>query len=266
VATLALAHCSRSSTRSVGRSAGFTCRGRHAYVQQLTLWLAFVGAWPHRPGQAPDTLDVRSSREGLARQLSRLLASPWLAQSSASLRTPAPRSSSPTAFRPTSADRIPEWVSEIVMPVTLAVMALQFAGRRRTAGGVARLAYWSFPGIRDRARPAGGGQSALATDARHPRRGAPGRAGIRRNGGIALVPSSARGLRSRRLGRGLPPDRLADAPAIPLLTRRATCSPKAAPPPVSCGSSGGFRVDARRHRRDGAAVCAVFTTFTAGRA
>ena len=108
---------------------GFHIPGSAAYVQQLTLWLAFVGGLA-ATGQAKHlTLSTAEFfDEGLARRLSRLLA---FSVAAAVVGILAYASTQIVAANRIDAKvlpiGIPEWVSEIVMPVTLGIMALQFA-------------------------------------------------------------------------------------------------------------------------------------------
>jgi tripartite ATP-independent transporter DctM subunit len=108
---------------------GFHVPGSAAYVQQLTLWLAFVGGLA-ATGQAKHlTLSTAEFfDEGLARRLSRLLAFSVAAAVAGIL---AYASSQIVAANRVEAKvlpiGIPEWALEIVMPVTLGIMALQFA-------------------------------------------------------------------------------------------------------------------------------------------
>ncbi len=108
---------------------GFHIPGSAAYVQQLTLWLAFVGGLA-ATGQAKHlTLSTAEFfDEGLARRLSRLLA---FSVAAAVVGILAYASSQIVAANRIEAKvlpiGIPEWASEVVMPVTLGIMALQFA-------------------------------------------------------------------------------------------------------------------------------------------
>jgi len=103
--------------------------GSAAYVQQLTLWLAFVGGLA-ATGQAKHlTLSTAEFfGEGLARRLSRLLA---FSVAAAVVGILAYASAQIVIANRVEAKvlpiGLPEWVSEIVMPVTLGAMALQFA-------------------------------------------------------------------------------------------------------------------------------------------
>ena len=103
--------------------------GSAAYVQQLTLWLAFVGGMA-ATGQAKHlTLSTAEFfGEGLARRLSRLLA---FSVAAAVVGILAYASAQIVIANRVEAKvlpiGLPEWVSEIVMPVTLGAMALQFA-------------------------------------------------------------------------------------------------------------------------------------------
>ena len=115
---------------AIGRPlGGFHIPGSAAYVQQVTLWLAFVGGLA-ATGQAKHlTLSTAEFfDEGLYRRMSRLLA---FSVAAAVVGILAYASSQIVAANRIDAKvlpiGIPEWVSEIVMPVTLGIMALQFA-------------------------------------------------------------------------------------------------------------------------------------------
>ncbi|MEK6629726.1 MAG: TRAP transporter large permease subunit [Acidobacteriota bacterium] len=108
---------------------GFHIPGSAAYVQQLTLWLAFVGGLAATSQAKHLTLSTSEFfDEGLARKLSRLMAYSVAAAVVGILAY--------AAAQVVLANRVeakvlpiglPEWVSEIVMPVALGLMALQFA-------------------------------------------------------------------------------------------------------------------------------------------
>jgi tripartite ATP-independent transporter DctM subunit len=108
---------------------GFHIPGSAAYVQQLTLWLAFVGGLAATSQAKHLTLSTAEFfDEGLARRLSRLLAFSVAAAVAGIL---AYASSQIVIANRVEAKvlpiGIPEWALEIVMPVTLGIMALQFA-------------------------------------------------------------------------------------------------------------------------------------------
>jgi C4-dicarboxylate transporter, DctM subunit len=108
---------------------GIHIPGSASYMQQLTLWLAFVGGLTATRWGSHLTLSTRELfAEGLARRLSRLLA---FAVAAAVVGVLAYASA-----RLVEANRIegkvlpggiPEWASECVMPVALGLMALRFA-------------------------------------------------------------------------------------------------------------------------------------------
>jgi C4-dicarboxylate transporter, DctM subunit len=129
VATLALTML-LPLVEAIGRLlGGFRVPGSAAYVQQLTLWLAFVGGLV-ATGQAKHlTLSTAEFfDEGFARRLSRLLA---FSVAAAVVGILAYASAQVVIANRVEAKvlpiGIPEWVFEIVMPVTLGLMALQFA-------------------------------------------------------------------------------------------------------------------------------------------
>ena len=108
---------------------GFRISSGAATVQQLTLWLAFVGALLATREGAHLTLSTAELfGEGALRRAARMLACAVSAAVSAVLAY--------GSVELVQANRqvpkviiagIPEWVSECVMPVTLALMALRFA-------------------------------------------------------------------------------------------------------------------------------------------
>ena len=213
------------------------------YVQQLTLWLAFAGGLlATRERQAPDAVHGGVPRRGSA-AFGRLVAC-----------SPSPRRrarSCPTrAVVLVNANReeakilpggIPEWVSEGVMPVSLAPdgPALRL-GRLASAGGGA----WCALAV----RPA---PSAWASSPSrwpgwpwpcglHRRRASPGRARLRGHGRLALLlffsdwhPRGGR-LAPRSTGSS-PPRRCRPSRCSP---RPATSWRRATPPRACCASSG----------------------------
>jgi tripartite ATP-independent transporter DctM subunit len=131
---------------------GFHIPGSSLYVQQLTLWLAFVGGLAATLGGNHLTLSTRELlAEGRLRSLARLLAFSVaaavvavLAYSSAMLVLSNRQQGN---ILPGG---IPEWASECVMPVSLALMALLFvwgAADRWGGRGVALLAVAAAFGI-----------------------------------------------------------------------------------------------------------------------
>jgi len=115
---------------AIGRPlGGFHIPGSAAYVQQLTLWLAFVGGLAATSQAKHLTLSTAEFfDEGLYRRMSRLLA---FSVAAAVVGILAYASAQIVIANRVEAKvlpiGLPEWVSEIVMPVTLGVMALQFA-------------------------------------------------------------------------------------------------------------------------------------------
>jgi tripartite ATP-independent transporter DctM subunit len=115
---------------AVGRPlGGFHIPGTAAYVQQLTLWLAFVGGLAATSQARHLTLSTAEFfDEGLARRLARLLA---FSVAAAVVGILAYASAQIVIANRVEAKvlpiGLPEWMSEIVMPVTLGLMALQFA-------------------------------------------------------------------------------------------------------------------------------------------
>lgn len=108
---------------------GFHIPGSAAYVQQLTLWLAFVGGLAATSQGKHLTLSTAEFfDEGLARRLARLLA---FSVAAAVVGVLAYASAQIVIANRIEAKvlpiGLPEWVSEIVMPIALGAMALQFA-------------------------------------------------------------------------------------------------------------------------------------------
>ena len=107
---------------------GFHLAGTAEYVQQLTLWLAFVGGIAATSQAKHLTLSTSEFfGEGLARQLSRLLSYSVAAAVVGILAYASARVVAANRLDPKMLTiGIPEWVSEIIMPVAMGVMALQF--------------------------------------------------------------------------------------------------------------------------------------------
>jgi C4-dicarboxylate transporter DctM subunit len=108
---------------------GFHIPGSAAYVQQLTLWLAFVGGLAATSQGKHLTLSTAEFfDEGLARRLARLLA---FSVAAAAVGVLAYASAQIVIANRIEAKvlpiGLPEWVSETVMPIALGAMALQFA-------------------------------------------------------------------------------------------------------------------------------------------
>ncbi len=113
---------------------GFHIPGSSDYVQHLTLWLAFVGGVAAASQMKHLTLSTTEFfEEGLARQLARVLAYAVAAAVTGVLTY--------ASFQVVMADRLggkllaiglPEWVSELIMPVALGLMAVLFAWQSST--------------------------------------------------------------------------------------------------------------------------------------
>jgi len=128
VATLALA-AALPLVDMIGRPlGGFHLVGTAEYVQQLTLWLAFVGGIAATSQAKHLTLSTTEFfGDGLWRTLARLL--------SYSIAAAVVGILAYASARVVQANRldvkmltigVPQWVSEIIMPVAMGVMALQF--------------------------------------------------------------------------------------------------------------------------------------------
>ena len=114
---------------AIGRPlGGFHLYGSQSYMQQLTLWLAFVSGMA-ATGQAKHlTLSTTEFfGEGIARRLSRLMSYSVAAAVVAVLAYASSQVVLANRLEPKILPiGIPEWVSEIIMPVSLGIMALQF--------------------------------------------------------------------------------------------------------------------------------------------
>ncbi len=108
---------------------GFHLEGSANYVQQLTLWLAFVGGIAATSQAKHLTLSTAEFFEdGLARRLARLLAYSVAAAVAGILAYASAQVVIANRIEPKILPiGLPEWVSEIIMPVALGIMALQFA-------------------------------------------------------------------------------------------------------------------------------------------
>src|SRR5512136_826477 len=115
---------------AIGRPFGnFHVHGSSAYVQQLTLWLAFVGGLvATREGKHLILSTAELFGDGVARRVARVFACSVAAATVAVL---AYASVAVVAVNRQNAKLLPiglpEWVSECIMPVALAVMAARFA-------------------------------------------------------------------------------------------------------------------------------------------
>ncbi|MGD0310235.1 MAG: TRAP transporter large permease subunit [Acidobacteriota bacterium] len=115
---------------AVGRAfGGFHIIGSSAYVQQLTLWLAFIGGLAAtREGKHLTLSTSELFGEGVARRVARIFAYSVAAATVAVLAY--------GSFAVVAVNRqdgkllpigLPEWVSECVMPIALGLMAARFA-------------------------------------------------------------------------------------------------------------------------------------------
>jgi C4-dicarboxylate transporter, DctM subunit len=121
---------------AVGRPfGGFHVPGGAEYLQQLTLWLAFVGGLvTTREGRHLTLSTTEFLGEGALSRAARLITASLAAATAAVLAY--------ASAQVVLADRVeakllpgglPEWVSECVMPVALALVALRFAWRASPA-------------------------------------------------------------------------------------------------------------------------------------
>ncbi|HEY5491350.1 MAG TPA: TRAP transporter large permease subunit [Gemmatimonadaceae bacterium] len=114
---------------AIGRPlGGFHLVGSASYLQQLTLWLAFVGGMAATSQAKHLTLSTSEFfDEGVVRRLSRLLAYSVAAAVVAVLAYASAQVVLANRIEGTLLPiGIPEWVSEIIMPVSMGIMALQF--------------------------------------------------------------------------------------------------------------------------------------------
>ncbi|HXB54189.1 MAG TPA: TRAP transporter large permease subunit [Vicinamibacteria bacterium] len=128
---------------------GFHVPGGAAYLQQLTLWLAFLGGLlATREGRHLTLSTAELFGEGRVRRVGRVMAAAISAATVAVLTY--------ASLGLIGANRqqgnvlpngIPEWVSELVMPVALGLMALRFAWRASTGWRGRLLALLAIPAI-----------------------------------------------------------------------------------------------------------------------
>jgi C4-dicarboxylate transporter DctM subunit len=128
---------------------GFHVPGGAAYLQQLTLWLAFLGGLvATREGRHLTLSTAELFGEGRVRRVGRVVAAAISAATVAVLTY--------ASLGLIGANRqqgnilpngIPEWVSELVMPVALGLMALRFAWRASTGWRGRLLALLAIPAI-----------------------------------------------------------------------------------------------------------------------
>ncbi len=114
---------------AIGRPlGGFHLYGSAAYLQQLTLWLAFVGGMAATSQAKHLTLSTSEFfDEGLLRRMSRLTAYSVAAAVVGILAYASAQVVLANRLEPKMLPiGIPEWVSEIIMPVSMGIMALQF--------------------------------------------------------------------------------------------------------------------------------------------
>ena len=112
-----------------GRAVGFHVPGSAALVQQATLWLAFAGGLAATQQRAHLTLSTAELfGTGLISSLCRVLAGAVAAAVAAVLAYASAQVALANRLDPKMLSiGIPEWVGELIMPVTLGLMALLFA-------------------------------------------------------------------------------------------------------------------------------------------
>lgn len=108
---------------------GFHVPASGAYVQQLTLWLAFVGGIAATSERAHLTLSTAEFfEEGPLRRRAQLLAYSVAAAVVAVLAYASAQVVAANRIEPRILPiGLPQWVSECIMPVALGIMAIQFA-------------------------------------------------------------------------------------------------------------------------------------------
>lgn len=108
---------------------GFHVRGSAVYVQQLTLWLAFVGGLAATGQGTHLTLSTAEFfEEGLARRLTRMFACSVAAAVVAVLAYASGALVATNRIEPKMLPfGTPQWVSECIMPVALGLMSVRFA-------------------------------------------------------------------------------------------------------------------------------------------
>ena len=112
-----------------GLLGGFHIPGSSAYVQQMTLWLAFVGGLvATREGKHLTLSTAELFGDGVARRVARVFA---YSVAAATVAVLAYGSMAVVAVNKQNGKLlpigVPEWVSECIMPVALALMAARFA-------------------------------------------------------------------------------------------------------------------------------------------
>ncbi|HEV8255179.1 MAG TPA: TRAP transporter small permease subunit, partial [Vicinamibacteria bacterium] len=114
---------------ALGRYGGFHVSGSALYVQQLTLWLAFVGGLFTTGERKHLTLSTTEFLgEGRLRDVTRLLTGSVAAAVAAVLAYAAGMLVAANREEAKSLPiGVPTWISEAVMPVTLGLMAVRFA-------------------------------------------------------------------------------------------------------------------------------------------
>ena len=114
---------------------GFHLYGSAMYVQQLTLWLAFVGGMAATSQVKHLTLSTTEFfAEGVARRLSRVMAYSVAAAVVAILAYASAQVVLANRIEPKILPiGIPEWVSEIIMPVSLGIKIGRASCRERVS-------------------------------------------------------------------------------------------------------------------------------------
>jgi tripartite ATP-independent transporter DctM subunit len=128
VATLALASL-LPLIDMIGRPlGGFHVVGSAEYVQQVTLWIAFVGGIAATSQSKHLTLSTAELfGDGVARRMSRLFSYAIAAAVVAILAYASATVVAANRLEPKVLPiGLPEWVSELIMPVAMGIMALQF--------------------------------------------------------------------------------------------------------------------------------------------
>jgi tripartite ATP-independent transporter DctM subunit len=133
---------------AVGRSSGFYVPGSAGWVQQLTLWLAFVGGLAAAGQGRHLTLSTAELFGERVRRFGRALAAVVSAATVAVLTYASLRLLDVTRHEGKRlTGGVPEWASELVMPMALGAMALRFAWRAELSMRSRLLALAAIPAV-----------------------------------------------------------------------------------------------------------------------
>ena len=268
VATLAVATILPVIDLIGGPLFGFRLASTHLYVQHATLWLAFLGAVAATADGSHLTLSTAALLgDGRARRVSQLFAFSVAAAVSAVLAY-----ASYTYVVINKNERVlpvlevPEWVSALMMPVGLAVVALLFAWKASDRWWGRALALLAIPAAFAVGLVPAESARACGRSARGARRRPARRAGVRGDGRHrARAVLRAKAPRGGRVAEVYRLHRVADAPRHSAADRGGYVLAESAAAErlvrffraLFGWMPGGIAVMV-------AAVCAMFTTFTGG--